>query len=104
MTPGSAFEVLSDLVDKSLVVLIDTGHDSRYRLLETIREYAAGLLDSCDEGDAVRNRLLGWATALAEQAGESLWGDGTSAWLAATGLGDRQRARSASVGRGRRFG
>ncbi len=82
MTPGSAFEVLSDLVDKSLVVLIDTGHDSRYRLLETIREYAAGLLDSCDEGDAVRNRLLGWATALAEQAGESLWGDGTSAWLA----------------------
>ena len=81
MAPGATFEVLSDLVDKSLLVLVDTAGESRYRLLETVREYAAGLLESCGEGDEARNRLLGWAAALAEQGVEGTGGTRASAWM-----------------------
>ena len=35
-------DVLGQLVDKSLVVADDTDDGTRYRLLETIRQYAAG--------------------------------------------------------------
>lgn len=37
---GSAFELLSSLVDKSMVVADLEGRDPRYRLLESFREYA----------------------------------------------------------------
>lgn len=48
--------VLSRLVDRSLVVADhDAGH-ARYRLLETVRAFAAERLDAADETDALRER------------------------------------------------
>ncbi|HXW82641.1 MAG TPA: BTAD domain-containing putative transcriptional regulator, partial [Acidimicrobiales bacterium] len=81
MAAGPTFDVLCDLVDKSLVVLVDRGGESRYRLLETVREYAAGLLDSRSETDEACHRLLAWAAALAEESAGALLGPNSSAWL-----------------------
>jgi predicted ATPase len=47
---------LTLLVDKSLVVADDTGGRTRYRLLETVRQYALEKLGESGEADAVRTR------------------------------------------------
>ena len=56
---------LSLLVDKSLVVADDSGGRTRYRLLETVRQYAAEKLGESGEADAVRSRHRDYYTALA---------------------------------------
>jgi predicted ATPase/class 3 adenylate cyclase/DNA-binding CsgD family transcriptional regulator len=47
---------LTLLVDKSLVVAENTGGRTRYRLLETVRQYALEKLGESGEADAVRSR------------------------------------------------
>lgn len=47
---------LSLLVDKSLLVADDSGRTTRYRLLETVRQYALEKLAESGEADAVRGR------------------------------------------------
>lgn len=54
----SVLEVLSRLVDKSLVV-VEQHETIRYRLLETIREYALEKLHGADESTPLRDRHLG---------------------------------------------
>ena len=49
-------DLLTLLVDKSLVVADDTGGRTRYRLLETVRQYALEKLGESGEADAVRAR------------------------------------------------
>ena len=56
---------LTLLVDKSLVVADDTGHGTRYRLLETVRQYAQEKLHESREGDDVRTRHRDHYTAMA---------------------------------------
>ena len=56
---------LSLLVDKSLVVAEDSGDRTRYRLLETVRQYALEKLGESGEADAVRSRHRDHYTALA---------------------------------------
>ena len=56
---------LTLLVDKSLVVADDRGGRTRYRLLETVRQYALEKLGESSEADAVRSRHRDYYTALA---------------------------------------
>jgi hypothetical protein len=49
-------DLLTLLVDKSLVVADDSGGRTRYRLLETVRQYALEKLGESGEADAVRAR------------------------------------------------
>ncbi|MGA8124772.1 MAG: LuxR family transcriptional regulator, partial [Mycobacterium sp.] len=56
---------LTLLVDKSLVVADDTGGRTRYRLLETVRQYALEKLGESGEADAVRARHRNHYTAMA---------------------------------------
>ena len=56
---------LTLLVDKSLVVAEDTQHATRYRLLETVRQYAQEKLHESREGDDVRTRHRDHYTAMA---------------------------------------
>jgi predicted ATPase/class 3 adenylate cyclase/DNA-binding CsgD family transcriptional regulator len=58
---------LSLLVDKSLVVADDTGDGMRYRLLETVRQYAQEKLGESGEAAAVRTRHRDYYTATAAQ-------------------------------------
>jgi predicted ATPase/DNA-binding CsgD family transcriptional regulator len=62
------FQVLDQLamlVDKSLVVANDSGGRTRYRLLETVRQYALEKLGESGEADSVRSRHRDHYTALA---------------------------------------
>ncbi|HXB87158.1 ATP-binding protein, partial [Mycobacterium sp.] len=56
---------LTLLVDKSLVGADDSGGRTRYRLLETVRQYALEKLGESGEADAVRARHRDHYTALA---------------------------------------
>ncbi|MGB8386858.1 ATP-binding protein, partial [Mycobacterium sp.] len=56
---------LTLLVDKSLVVADDTGDRTRYRLLETVRQYALEKLGESGEADAVRSRHRDHYTTMA---------------------------------------
>ena len=58
---------LTLLVDKSLVVADDSAGRTRYRLLETVRQYAQEKLGESGEADAVRARHRDYYTALAAQ-------------------------------------
>jgi predicted ATPase/class 3 adenylate cyclase len=58
---------LSLLVDKSLVVAESTGGRTRYRLLETVRQYALEKLGESAEADAVRTRHRNHYAAMAAQ-------------------------------------
>ena len=52
----AVLEVLAHLVDKSLVVMMDSGGAARYAMLETIREYAREKLVVSGETPALRQR------------------------------------------------
>ena len=54
LSSGQVFEGLAGLVAKSLVVAQREGNETRYRLLETIREYGEDRLADLGETDALR--------------------------------------------------
>jgi predicted ATPase/class 3 adenylate cyclase len=58
-------DLLTLLVDKSLVVAENSGSRTRYRLLETVRQYAAEKLGESGDADAIRSRHRDYYTALA---------------------------------------
>jgi non-specific serine/threonine protein kinase len=74
-------DLLTRLVDKSLVLLDDGGEAARYRLLETVRQYARERLAETDEGTAVRDRHRDWCLALAERVAPGLMGSEQAALL-----------------------
>ncbi len=73
-------DVMTGLAEKSLVA--PQAETDRYRLLETVREYALERLAESGEGDAVRERHLAFYVALAEEARPQLFGSRQVAWLA----------------------
>jgi predicted ATPase/DNA-binding CsgD family transcriptional regulator len=58
-------DLLTLLIDKSLVVVDDSGGRTRYRLLETVRQYALEKLGESGEADVVRSRHRDYYTVLA---------------------------------------
>jgi len=71
----AVLDALGSLVDKSLVVAeARTTAEPRYRLLETMRQYALEQLESAADSDATRTRHLDVFVALAEQARSELLG------------------------------
>jgi predicted ATPase/DNA-binding CsgD family transcriptional regulator len=76
--------LLAHLINKSLVVVIDYDGEVRYRLLETIRQYAWKKLTA--SGDVsmlstLRDRHRDWYLAFAEQAQAKLTSGEQSKWL-----------------------
>ncbi|MCC6792477.1 MAG: tetratricopeptide repeat protein [Thermomicrobiales bacterium] len=80
---SSVLDGIASLVDKSLLVHELNGEgESRYRMLETIREFALDELTACGEEIAVRLRLATWAQAFVEQARPFLYGTAEQpSWL-----------------------
>jgi predicted ATPase/DNA-binding CsgD family transcriptional regulator len=74
-------DVLSHLVDKSLVVAREEGGEARYHLLETVRQYGREKLSESDEEGQVQERHAGYYLALAEEAEPELKGERQVAWL-----------------------
>jgi predicted ATPase/DNA-binding CsgD family transcriptional regulator len=73
--------VLSRLVDKSLVVAREEGGETRYRLLETVRQYGREKLDESGEEAEVRRRHAGFFGGFAEEAERELGGPDQARWL-----------------------
>jgi predicted ATPase/DNA-binding CsgD family transcriptional regulator len=75
--------LLAQLLDKSLALMeADVDGEPRYRLLETVREYALEQLRTGGEEQAVRGRHLAWAVEMAEAAASGLDGSRQASWLA----------------------
>ncbi len=74
-------DVLAALGDKSLVVVSTIGDETRYRLLEPIRQYAHEWLVASGEADVVRRAHRDWSLALAERAAPELTGGDQLVWL-----------------------
>jgi len=73
-------DVLETLVARSMVALDETSSQTRYELLETMRQYARERLEAGDEADAVRARHAACFVALAQRAGRGLLGPDELAW------------------------
>ena len=74
-------DLTTSLVDKSLVVFEENDDRSRYRLLETVRQYALNLLEENREDSVMRTRHRDSFIALVEQAEPNLRGQDQSKWL-----------------------
>jgi predicted ATPase/DNA-binding SARP family transcriptional activator len=57
-----ALPVLEQLVDQSLLKVVDTGAGTRFQMLETVREFSAAHRDQAGETAGVTDRFLLWAT------------------------------------------
>ena len=74
-------DLLTELVDKSLVVAETQAGNSRYRLLETIREYAWERLEQREEVEEMRGRHRDYFLARAEEVAPKLMGAEQGVWL-----------------------
>lgn len=74
-------DMLSHLIDKSLIVKQERNSGTRYDMLETIRQYARARLAEVDETDAVSARHLDFYVALAEEAESKLESREELEWL-----------------------
>lgn len=77
----TTLELVARLIDRSLVGIVDRGKPTRYRLLETVRLYAAEELSAAGAMAAASERHLHYFVWLAEQAEPHLDGAGQRQWL-----------------------
>ena len=66
---------------RSMVVADDSDGATRYRLHETMRQYARERLDAADEGDAVRARHARYFVSLAELVATGVTGRDEQRWV-----------------------
>ena len=79
---GDVLDVLARLVARSLVIAEEQDGEARYRLLETIRQYAQDKLVEAGELVDARERHLAWFRDLALDAEPELTGPDQAEWLA----------------------
>ena len=77
VAPAVVREAIAGLVDWNLVS-IDAGTPSRYRMLETIRQYASERAESLGENEAIRSRHAAWCRTRLDEL--SLRVPGDDAW------------------------
>lgn len=81
LDPSETIDLIGALVDKSLLVRELHPGPARYRMLETLREYARDRLQAKGELDLARQRHARWCLSLAEYADERLNGPAMAQWL-----------------------
>ena len=73
--------LLTSLADKNLILTEEHEGATRYRMLETIHQYALNRLGETGEEAQWRNRHFAWVLALAEESFEPLSGREQREWL-----------------------
>jgi predicted ATPase/DNA-binding SARP family transcriptional activator len=83
MKQSDILDLLGRLVDKSLVIVeADSGvGETRYRLLETIRQYALEKLVETGEASVIRDRHLDFYLSLAEKSEPYIFGHESVIWI-----------------------
>ena len=78
-----ALALLTALHDKSLLTVDRevAGGLPRYRMLETVRQFALDRLDECGEGEAARGRHVAHYIAMAEEAAPRVRGPEQDKWM-----------------------
>ena len=79
---GEVLELLTALTEKSLLLLAEGDSAPRYRMLDTIKEYARDRLAETGESDLARHAHLEYFTGLAETADPHLRRAEQLEWLA----------------------
>lgn len=74
-------DLLTSLADKSLIVVEQEQGGTRYRLLETVRQYSRDRLEERGEFEIVRSRHLAFFLALAEEAEQQFLEPEQATWL-----------------------
>jgi predicted ATPase/DNA-binding SARP family transcriptional activator len=74
-------DLLTSLVEKSLVIFETTPAEGRYRLLDTVQQYAAERLDRVEGEAAMQEKHLAWFLAFAEEAEPHLRGPELETYL-----------------------
>ena len=75
-------DLLTQLVNKSLILAErKQGQETRYHMLETIRQYAREKLWAAGEGESIRQQHLAYFVDLAERAGPNLRAFDMVMWL-----------------------
>ncbi len=83
LTEGEAYEALVELVDLHLVEPVhQPGVDARFRMLETIRRFAAEGLTNSGEDDALLHAHANYYVAFALRAGAAMEGAEDHQWAA----------------------
>ena len=79
----TALDILNSLVDKSFVRIVDdhAGHNIRFTLLETVREYALDRLTKSGEWESIQRQHAQFYIGLAEEAEQHLYGREQRLWL-----------------------
>ena len=89
LEPGEVLDLLSQLVDKSLVLATEQqSGEARYRLLEAVRQYGKVKLEESAEAAPVQERHAKYYLTFAEEAEPELKGAKQAEWL---GLLERER-------------
>ncbi|MGB8647445.1 MAG: tetratricopeptide repeat protein [Anaerolineae bacterium] len=79
--PSQVLELVSHLVNKSLLVTEEKQGELRYGFLDTIKAYARERLKQSGEKDRIRAKHLDYFLELAEQANSQLTGPNQIHWL-----------------------
>ena len=85
MDPLDVEDAVTALVDRSMVLAADTEDGTRYRLLETLRQFGEERL--IDSGDAatVRGRHVEWYAAFMRKSWTGLWSADDALWIRSVG-------------------
>lgn len=81
MDEYETIELLSLLEDKSLLLVEEQHGETRYRMLETLRQYGAERLNAANEAPRVMLRHLNWCLQLAECAEAKMQSPEQADWL-----------------------
>ena len=82
LSEATVLDVVEHLVAKSLLIAEQQPEtETRYRLLETIRQYASEKLVECGQADATRRRHFAYFRNLAKSAATALHGPLALEWL-----------------------
>jgi len=81
LLPNTLLDLLTQLVDKSLVMVEQQGSENRYRLLETLRDYALTKIAGSVEAKAIHQRHAEVFLALAQRAEPELLRAQQQLWL-----------------------
>ena len=83
MKRSDILDLLGHLVDKSLVIVeeVSKNSETRYRLLETIREYGREKLKEIGETEMVYDQHLAYYVRLAQVAEPHIFGEQTARWF-----------------------
>jgi len=81
ITGREVLHFLAQLAEKSLVQMDERHGNARYRLLETVRQYAGEQLAASDKEEEVRSTHVAWYLALAQQAEVGFDGPEQETWL-----------------------